>query len=96
MKKNENRSGSALIVVLGMLAVLMLMAVAFSVFMRTERSGVTNLRHSLVARQTMQTAISHVMESIDRSFVNPTSNWPITKRNGKFRRPRKSSARSCM
>lgn len=77
MKKNENRSGSALIVVLGMLAVLMLMAVAFSVFMRTERSGVTNLRHSLVARQTMQTAISHVMESIDRSFVNPTNNWPI-------------------
>lgn len=75
--KNEKRAGSALVVVLGMLAVLMVMAVAFSVFMRTERAGTTNLRHSIVAKQTMQTAISQVMESIDRSFEHQTNTWPV-------------------
>lgn len=75
--KNENRAGSALVVVLGMLAVLMMMAVAFSVFVRTERAGTTNLRHSIVAKQALQTAISQVMEAIDRSFENPTNDWPV-------------------
>ncbi len=81
MKQQENRSGSALIVVLGMMAVLMIMAVAFSVFMRTERSGMTNLKHALTARQTTQTAISRVMAAIDQSFVHPTNNWPIPDNN---------------
>ena len=49
MKHTETRSGSALVVVLGMLAVIMLMAVAFSVYMRTERAGTTNLRHASTA-----------------------------------------------
>lgn len=75
--KNENRSGSALVVVLGMLAVLIMMAVAFSVFVRTERKGTTNLRHSIVAKLTLQTAISQVMESIDRSFEDQENNWPV-------------------
>jgi len=77
MKKNEMRSGSALIVVLGMTAVLMMMAVAFSVLMRTERSGMTNLKHALTARQTSHTAIARVMAAIDESFEHPTNNWPI-------------------
>src|SRR5690554_3782103 len=77
MKKNEMRSGSALVVVLGMTAVLMMMAIAFSVLMRTERSGMTNLKHSLTARQTTQTAIARVMAAIDESFEHPTNNWPI-------------------
>ncbi|NLB69392.1 MAG: hypothetical protein GX804_06895, partial [Lentisphaerae bacterium] len=73
----ERRSGSALLVVLGILAVLMMMSVFFSVFMRTERAGTTNLRHSIVAKQSMQTALASVMASIDRSFENPTNDWPI-------------------
>lgn len=77
MKQQKTRSGSALIVVLGMMAVLMIMAVAFSVFMRTERSGMTNLKHALTARQTTQTAISRVMAAIDQSFINPINSWPI-------------------
>lgn len=84
MKHTETRSGSALVVVLGMLAVIMLMAVAFSVYMRTERAGTTNLRHALVAKEMMQSAIARTMQSIDESFgydnggtwvVDPKSNW---------------------
>ena len=37
--KRNRRRGSALIMVLGILSVLLLMAVAFSSFVRTERSG---------------------------------------------------------
>lgn len=77
MANNNRQSGSALIVVLGLLAVVMFMAIAFSISMRTERSGTTNLRHSLSAKQTMQTAISQVMESIDRSFGDPSTNTPV-------------------
>ncbi len=76
MKHTETRSGSALVVVLGMLAVIMLMAVAFSVYMRTERAGTTNLRHALVAKEMMQSAIARTMQSIDESFGNPKDNWP--------------------
>jgi len=76
MKHTETRSGSALVVVLGMLAVIMLMAVAFSTYMRTERAGTTNLRHALVAKEMMQSAIARTMQSIDESFGNPKDNWP--------------------
>lgn len=66
--KNKNLSGSALIIVLGMLSVLMLMSIAFSTFMRTERGATTNLRNSHVAEQALQTALSLAIQSIEDSF----------------------------
>lgn len=77
MTQHSRRSGSALVIVLGMTAVLMMMAIAFSVLMRTERSGMTNLKHALTARQTTHTAIARVMSAIDQSFKDPTNSWPI-------------------
>ena len=91
MKTNKHkRSGSALVVVLGMLAVIMLMAVAFSVYMRTERAGTTNLRHALVAKEMMQSAIARHFGS-DPSVINPsrimriggTISWPSVKKRQK-------------
>ena len=84
MRKNSAASGSALIVVLGMLAVLMIMGTTFSVFMRTERSGTTNLKHSLTARQATLSALSRVMANIDESFGDPensaaASQWVWTR-----------------
>lgn len=88
MKTNKHkRSGSALVVVLGMLAVIMIMAIAFAIYMRTERAGTTNLRHSFVAKQMMQSSIARVMQAIDESFgeedaggggwiADPKGNWP--------------------
>lgn len=71
------RSGSALIVVLGLLAVMMVLGVAFSNFARTEHSGSTNLKNGLVARQALNTAVGRVMEAIDLSFGSPMNNWPV-------------------
>lgn len=71
------RAGSALIIVLGLLAVLMMLGLTFSVFARTEHAGSTNLKNGAVARQSLQTAIGHVMEAIDLSFGSPSNNWPV-------------------
>lgn len=75
---SENRrAGSALLIVLGLLAVLMMLGLTFSVFTRTEHAGSTNLKNGAVARQSLQTAIGHVMEAIDLSFGSPSNNWPV-------------------
>ena len=73
----KRRAGSALIIVLGLLAVLMMLGLTFSVFARTEHAGSTNLKNGAVARQSLQTAIGHVMEAIDLSFGSPSNNWPV-------------------
>lgn len=71
------RRGSALIMVLGMLAILMLMAIAFGTFVRTERSGSTNLKNGAVARNALYTAVGRVIEAIDLSFDSPDGDWPV-------------------
>ena len=71
------RAGSALLIVLGLLAVLMMLGLTFSVFARTEHAGSTNLKNGAVARQSLQTAVGHVMEAIDLSFGSPSNNWPV-------------------
>jgi hypothetical protein len=75
------RRGSALVIVLGVLSVLMLMAVAFSTFVRTERGGSTNLKNSFVARSSLDTALGRAMEAIDLAFGaadndDPVAPWP--------------------
>ena len=76
-RRRRSRRGSALIIVLGMLSVLLLMSVAFSTFTRTERSGSTNVKNAQVARAAMQSAVAHVVEAIDLSFDSPANNWPV-------------------
>ena len=74
---SRSRRGSALIMVLGILAVLILMAVAFSSFVRMERSGSTNLKNGIVARSSLNTAVCRVMDAIDMSFDSPALDYPV-------------------
>ena len=86
--KNRKTSGSALVIVLGMLSIMMLMAVAFSTFMRTERGATTNLKNAHVAEQSLQTALGLAIQSIEDSFAeiedssgrtvvdSPVAVWP--------------------
>ena len=76
-KKSIRRRGSALVIVLGILAVMMLMAVAFSTFVRTERGGTTNLKNAFVARTSLFTAVGRAMEAIDLSFGSATNDDPV-------------------
>ena len=73
----RRRRGSALVIVLGVLSVLMLMAVAFSTFVRTERGGSTNLKNAFVARSSLDTALGRAMEAIDLAFGEPDNDDPV-------------------
>lgn len=74
---SSRRRGSALVIVLGILSVMLLMAVAFSTFVRTERGGSTNLKNSFVARTSLFTALGRAMEAIDVSFGSATNDDPV-------------------
>lgn len=73
-KPARSRAGSALVIVLGLLSVLLLMGVAFSVTMRTERSGASNMRHAAMARHTLDSAIARVMSDLDVELAAHTKN----------------------
>ena len=62
------RAGSALVIVLGMLSVLLLMGVAFSVTMRTERAGAANMRHAAIARHILDSALARTMSDLDKAL----------------------------
>ncbi len=62
MLKHENgRSGIALVIVLGMLAVMVLMGVAFSISMRTERMAASAYVDIVRARSLMDSALGQVV-----------------------------------
>lgn len=71
------RAGSALVIVIGFLAVLTILGIAFSTFVRTEQAGATSLKNALVAKQALNTAIGRIAESIDLSFGDVSNNWAI-------------------
>lgn len=76
LSKNGRR-GSSLLIVLGILSVLMLLAVAFATFERTERGSTTNLKNAFVARNSLATAVGRVIEAIDVSFDDPSGDDPV-------------------
>lgn len=74
----SNRSGVALIIVLGLVAILMIISVAFAIHMRVERAGAANLRHAAVARQIVKGGMAAAIAAIDADeFVkdNIVAQW---------------------
>ena len=62
--------GSALLIVLGLLAFLMISAVAFSISMRTERSAAASYRRNLMARELLSTAFADARATLDYALEN--------------------------
>ena len=60
------RSGVALIVVLGLVAILMIVSVTFTIHMRVERAGAANLRHAVIARQIVKGGLAAALMAIDK------------------------------
>lgn len=73
---NSRKSGVALIIVLGLVAVLMITTVAFTTMMRVERSGSANLRHSTLARQVVKGALAYALADLDSS-IPPSDAMPM-------------------
>ncbi len=65
-----SRRGIALIVTVGFLAVMLLLAMAFSVSMRVERLAAKNFSDVISSRQWAQSAIARAMQDADASCSN--------------------------
>ena len=73
VEKSKRRDGIALLVVLGMLALLLVMAATFSVTMRTERLAAGNYASNVAGQQLVQAALADAIEEIDRVMVDGAS-----------------------
>ncbi len=66
MTIKKSSSGVALIVVLGLVAILMIVSVTFTIHMRVERAGAANLRHAAIARQVVKGGLAAALMAIDK------------------------------
>ena len=64
------RKGSALLIVLGMMAFMIVSAVAFSAYMRTSRLPSSYLRRSNASRQLAKAAVAEAIDAVDRAIAN--------------------------
>ncbi len=70
MKNPTSRRGSALLIVLGMLAFMIVSAVAFSAYMRSARLPSSYLRRTSASRQLVKAALARAIDEIDRAVCN--------------------------
>lgn len=64
----RRRSGSALIIVLGFLSFMVVSAVAFAVYMRTERIASSGFHRSVAVRQMVKAGVANAIAEIDYSM----------------------------
>ena len=70
MKRFAARRGSALLIVLGMIAFMVISAVAFSAYMRSSRLPSSYLRRSSASRLLVKAALAEAIEEIDVAIGN--------------------------
>lgn len=70
MKKFNSRSGSALLIVLGMLTFLIVSAVGFATYMRYGRLPSSQLRRTVSSRQLVKAATARAIDEIDQAINN--------------------------
>jgi len=74
----EKCEGAALIIVLGMLAILLILASAFSVNMRVERMAAGNARFGVSTRHMLLGAVARAVDAIERETTNSAApDWIV-------------------
>lgn len=68
MKRTSFRQGSALLIVLGMVAFMVVSAVGFSVFMRESRKPSSHLRRNITSRLLLRAALANAIARVDGDF----------------------------
>lgn len=72
-----SRRGAAILVVVGLMAILLITAVAFTIMMRIERGASANYRHMVAARQMLGYGLAQALADIDAQVANDWyPNWP--------------------
>lgn len=78
MMTNRKKRGVALIIVLGLMALLMLLGVAFSIYMRTERHAAGSYQHDVRARQLLYAAAARALERLEQEpWDKPYPDWLV-------------------
>ncbi len=67
---SSNKKGSALLIVLGMFAFMLVSAVAFSVYMRASRAPSSYLRRNTSLRQVVKAAVARAIDEVDTAIGN--------------------------
>lgn len=70
----SRRDGMALVIVLGLIALLIISSVTFAILMRVERAGAANARNTIMARQVVKGALSYAIAAIEN---NATNRYPV-------------------
>ena len=70
MRLDGRRRGSALLIVLGMLAFMIVSAVAFSAYMRVSRLPSSYLRRTSATRQLVKAGLARAIDEIDAAVAN--------------------------
>ncbi|MEI7435452.1 MAG: hypothetical protein WCL16_01435 [bacterium] len=66
----RHRRGIALLIVIGLTAMLMLLGAAFAIYMRTERMASGNFKNDVRARQLLHVALARAMDTVETSCNN--------------------------
>lgn len=78
-----DRKGVALILVIGMLALMMVIGVTFSIFMRSERTAAGNFRADVQNRELLQVALGRAIDAIEGNVGNAAyPAWDILQSTG--------------
>lgn len=82
MNKFRSRPASALLIVLGMMAFILVSALAFSAYMRSARLPSSYLRRTSASRLLVKAALARAIETVDRSIADyPHPGVPNTGNN---------------
>lgn len=76
-KLYRKTQGSALIMVLGMMALMLVMAIAFSIYMRTGMAAAGGYRQDVLLRQMMPVAINQALVAITRRTPDYYPSWDV-------------------
>ena len=76
MRRSSVRKGSALLIVLGMLAFMVVSAVGFSVYMRQSRAPSSYLRRNIAARYLVKAALANAIEDLEGNY-NDDESWGV-------------------
>ena len=71
----SSRAGVALILVLGMLALMVLLGVAFSIYMQTERIAAGSFKNDVKARNLLNAALAYAMRDVKTQLDAGSNTW---------------------
>jgi len=89
-ERKKNEAGSALLVVLGFLSFMVVSAVAFAIYMRTERVPSSALRRNAATRHLVRAAVAQAMSRVDDAIRNDP--FPGLRNGADFYHDRNSNA----